>query len=154
MRCWKSMLRPSWASKFEGFLFLPTLLQETTLCSWSQYAISFQGELPHGRGDEDEGSGDREVDGPAEESWDDGHLPWTPGWPEGGLSIEPQTNKWWQNIYKLITILFLHDFSFYRRVRTRNWQQSVMSLFPKWAPKIPYWQRFVKYDILISVFQI
>merc|ERR1712029_842449 len=28
------------------------------------------------------------------------------------------------------------------------------SLFPKWAPKIPYWQRFVKYDILISVFQI
>ena len=43
-----------------------------------------QGQLSNGRGDEDEGSGDREADGSVEESWDDGHLPGAPGWPEGG----------------------------------------------------------------------
>ena len=66
-----------------------------------------QGQLSNGRGDEDEGSGDREADGSAEESWDDGHLPWAPGWPEGGWEIWPRKvltkliwaddkNKFWQ----------------------------------------------------------
>ena len=43
-----------------------------------------QGQLSNGRGDEDEGSGNREADSAAEESRDDGHFPWAPGWPEGG----------------------------------------------------------------------
>ena len=52
-----------------------------------------QGQLSNGRGDKDEGSGDREADGSAEESWDDGHLSWTPGWPEGG-SAKKSLKNW------------------------------------------------------------
>ena len=121
MRCWKSMLRPNWASKF---FYQHVCLILSSFCS---NVISFQGQLSPGGGDENKRSGDCSVDSSAEESWDDRNLPWTPGGPEG------ENRRAFKQLF--FCLEFINLLFFFRRERTRNWRQSVMSLFQKWDPR-------------------
>ena len=152
MRCWKSMPRQSWASKFEIFLLPSTLLKEIKLCSWFHLINSFPGpalEWKRWRRQREWRLRGWRLSWEKLRWWS---APWnarlTKRWVD---NINPIL-EWRQTFCKINVdnIVFVS-----RRGRTRNWQQSVMSLFPKWGPRISYWQRFVIYnDILISVFQI